>query len=82
MLSFLGNLKLSLTQWLGALAAGAIGLLVLALKIQGSRLHRAQVQLLEVKLDGPVDDADKLQGAALGKYQRALEAYKKAGGSL
>jgi hypothetical protein len=82
LLQFLQNRRLSVTQWLGVMAAGAIGLLVLALRIQGGRLHKAQVQLLEVKTDGPVSDADKLRAAALGRYQRELDAYKAAGGTL
>ncbi len=81
-MQWLNNLKLSLMQWISIGAAGAIGLLVLALRIQGSRLHKAQISLLEVKTDGPVDEADKLRGAALGRYQRELQKYKDAGGTL
>lgn len=81
-LSFLKNLKLSLDQWIAVGLATLIGGLVAALKIQGSRLHRAQVDLLQQKFDqADQANADKVADAAVA-YAKAKAAYTGAGGKL
>jgi hypothetical protein len=62
MISWFNNLRLSLTQWLLLSVSAVCGLLVLALRIQGSRLHKAQIDSLmagiryrNVAEDGNID---------------------------
>ena len=75
MIEFLKNLKLSITQWLGVTAAAVIGFLVLALKLQGSKLHKAKVDLLKERLDRKIDEKTKKVRAARKKFQDAMDDY-------
>lgn len=66
MIDWVKGLKLSVTQWLSVTALAVIGSLIVALKLQGSRLHKAQVDLLksvwlnkEQGINSKVDDAYK-----------------------
>lgn len=81
-LSFLSNFKASLSEYLAVAIAGAIAFTVAAFKLQGSRLHKAQVDLLATKLQVSRDAADKATNAAQANYQQALKAYQDAGGTL
>jgi hypothetical protein len=77
-LSFLHNTKLTLTQiGLGAIAS-LIGFLVVALELKGSALHKAQVQLLQAR----VQATDLQDGANIAKarevFNNALNEYKGA----
>lgn len=81
-LNFLSKLGLSLQQWVFVSIAGIIGSLVVALKVEGSLLHKAQVQLLLQKfltIDGTDDNTTK---KAYTDYRQAVQAYKDAGGQL
>jgi len=51
MISWLSNLRLSLTQWLLASTVLLCGVLVAALRLQGSRLHKAQIEALSARID-------------------------------
>lgn len=73
--SILSNIKLSIEQYVGIMAAAAIGLLVLALRIKGSQLHKAQVDLLRSQYANALGKEDGLVAAARSKYLRALEDY-------
>lgn len=81
-LSFLKNLQLTAQQWLAALAATVIGALVVAMKVQGSLLHKAQINVLKLtlkpKLDQDQFSVDKAQQA----YDRILQDYLSSGGKL
>lgn len=46
MITFLTGLRLSLIQWTLLTLGSALGVLVLAFRAQGSRLHEAQISLL------------------------------------
>lgn len=75
MMTWLSNLRLSLSQWALVSMAAVIGVLVALLKIQGSRLHYFQIQALEEHYNG-VDKADEVATqAALSKYAAALKEY-------
>lgn len=76
-LNFLTNLKLSLTQWISVTAAATIGFLVVALKIQGGRLHKAQVDLLEANMRSQDKEDDDAVQAARMKFAEALREFNK-----
>jgi hypothetical protein len=82
MLSFFASIKLTLSQWLLALLTALVGLLLIALRIQGGKLHRAQVMLLAARLNANTDKADQLVMSAKNAYVQALQEYNKAGGEL
>lgn len=82
MIQFLSDLKLSVTQWLGVMAAIVIGGLVAALKLQGSRLHRAQLKILEQDRDRAQEKADGSAFEAGKRYHEALNEFLNAGGKL
>jgi len=62
--------------------AAMVGLLVAALKLQGSRLHKAQVQLLDQKFDAQSKAAQAKVDATKMDYLKQLQAYKDAGGTI
>ena len=80
LLSYLSTLRLSLVQWITLILAGAVGALVVALKAQGTRLHRAQIQLLLATMN----QSDTAKEAAVVKardsFQAAMKEYLDAGG--
>ena len=69
-----GNIRMSVEQYLLISLAAAVGVLVTALKLQGSRLHATQVKLLKSQYDN-VDEADQ---AATDQAKAAFEAAYKA----
>jgi len=75
-LAFLSNLKLSLGQILTGLGALTIGFLVLALRLQGGRLHKAQVSLLEAQYGQASLQQGKRVDAARAKYEKAKAAFE------
>ena len=75
MLTYLSNLRLSLTQWGLLTASVIIGGLVAALRLQGSRLHSAQVSLLTEHLNNAQNQADANVESAKARFAAALEAY-------
>lgn len=77
-LGFLQAVKLSLTQWLLVMAAAAIGVLILKLKLQGGQLHAAQVKLLEAQTDEKLHATDDAVAAARTKFEAAKKAFEEA----
>jgi hypothetical protein len=75
LITYLSNLRLSLTQWGLLTASFIIGGLITALKLQGSRLHSAQVSLLTEHLNNTQNQADAKVDAAKARFQSALDAY-------
>ena len=74
-LSFLSNIKLTAYQWtMGSLAAIAAGLVV-ALKLQGSKLHSVQVELLRATYGATMTQQDAKVEGARKKFLDALAAY-------
>lgn len=62
--------------------AAMVGLLVAALKLQGSRLHKAQVELLNQKFEAQSKAAQDKVNSAKMDYLKALKDYSAAGGSV
>lgn len=77
-MSWLSNIKLTIGQWIGVMAAATIGLLVAALRLQGGRLHKAQSELLKEQFGRAMDKQDQKVEAAKKKWQDALAAYEDA----
>lgn len=72
-LTFLGNIKLSLSQIVVCTVTLIVGGLVVALRLQGSKLHATQISLLQAQYANALDDQERKVSAAEKKY---LEAYK------
>ena len=81
-LAYIDSIKLTLTQWLVLTLSAIIGGLLLALRLQGSKLHKVQVQLLETQVNAQEDTDDHNVGEARNRYQTALNEFLKAGGTL
>lgn len=75
-ISWLSSVKLTITQWFGVVAAATIGALVLALRLQGSRLHKAQVQLLSLTFTAAMGQQDARVESARKAYHDALGSYE------
>jgi len=50
-MNILSKIKLTVTQWVIVALASVVGILVIILGIQGGKLHRAKVKLIEKDLD-------------------------------
>ena len=75
-LNYLLNLKLSVTQILMGLMAGAIAFLVAAFELQGTKLHKTQVDLLRATYNAKMDQQDKAVDSARLKFLDALDKYE------
>ena len=75
MLEWLSSLKLTLEQWLLLLSAATIGVLVVMMRLQGSRLHKAQLDALNAQIL-LADASEETKIAALKqKLAASLEVY-------
>jgi purine-cytosine permease-like protein len=77
-LTFLGNLRLTVEQWLLLCLSAAMGALVVAFELQGSKLHKTQVELLRAQFGNAMSLQDSKVGSAKQAFEDALEAYIKA----
>ena len=75
-LTYLSTLKLSVQQWIILSGATLIGALVVALELQGTRLHKAQVDLLEANLRSKLSVDDSNVQAAQAAFDKALAEYR------
>lgn len=73
--TFMQSIKLTLTQWVIVSLAATVGLLVAALRLQGSRLHYAQLQLLEANYNAQDQTDDEAVAKAKEAYKKALDSY-------
>lgn len=80
--TFLKGLKMTAQDYLIAAVVAIVGALVAALKIQGFRLHRAQVLLLKNQIDAKEAAQADITQKAYDAYKDALGSYLKAGGVL
>lgn len=80
LLSWLSSLRLSLIQWTTLILAGTVGALVIALKAQGTRLHRAQIQLLLATMNQTDTAKEEAVTRAREAFQAAMKDYMDAGG--
>lgn len=66
-------------KYLLILLSSIIGVLVVVLKIQGGKLHEAQIHLLANAINAGQDHKDSAVILAKTKLQAALKAYYKSG---
>lgn len=71
----LNTLKLSITQWASVSTVIIIGVLVAALKLQGSKLHRIQVELLGEQLKRQRDATRAKTKVLKDAYEAAKKEY-------
>lgn len=81
-LGYLQGLRMSLTGWLALTAATVIAGLVALLKLQGSQIHKLQIELLDHDLEAKGRVQAAKVAAAGDRWTKALDAYKRAGGVL
>lgn len=74
-LEFLDKLQLSFMQWVLLTGAAVIGGLVYALRLQGSRLHRAQVDLLHERVNNTNEKDQESVKAARDRFNKSLSDY-------
>lgn len=74
--AIISNLRLSLTQIAYGLVALAVGGLVIALRLQGSKLHATQIALLQATYGTKLDKYNAKVEAATVKYNKAKAAYE------
>lgn len=74
--TWLANIKLTLEQTAFALMAGAIGLLVVAFELQGSKLHKTQVSLLQANFGSTQNAQDVRVKAAFDAFKKARDEYE------
>jgi len=77
-ISWLSNIKLSLSQWLLLLLATCVGGLVAALQLQGSQLHKVQVELLSSRVKQTTDTDNAARTEVLNTFQTAYKSYIEA----
>lgn len=82
LLSYLGQVKLSIQQYTLIILSGAVGILVLMLKLQGSKIHSLQIQLLTQQFKTIDDSDDAAIASAKARLQSAKEAFLKASKTL
>jgi hypothetical protein len=76
--SHLSSLSLSLTQWALLSLSAIIGILLVVLKLQGSKLHAAQVTILEQHLASQDEKNASAVQSARDRFNQAYQEYKKA----
>lgn len=80
LLSYFATLRLSLVQWTTLFLAGTVGALVIALRAQGTQLHRAQIQLLLATMNQSDTAKELAVIKAREAFQVAVKEYQDAGG--
>jgi len=78
LIGYITKAQLTVTQWVLLAMATAISGLVAALELQGSRLHWAQIQLLEQNLQVVDSSDDKAMLDARNRFHEAYKAYVRA----
>ncbi len=78
LLGMLKGIKLSVTEWLLISMATLIGGLVVALRLQGSRLHKAQVDVLQSHVQAQDSQDDAAVAAANRRFLPAYTSYLNA----
>lgn len=81
-LSFLKALGLSAQEYLFLALASAISALILAFELQGSRLHKAQVQLMDQRLKSKGDRLAQATQNDKDAFRDALNSFIRAGGTF
>ena len=74
---FMKTLKLTLIQWSLLALAVLVGALVIALKLQGSKLHLLKLQLMKKELDIAIEKDDNNIAEKKKAYKKAKKELKK-----
>lgn len=82
LLRILDSVQLNLTEWFIVGLAATVAGLVAALKLQGSRLHKAQLELLDHRFAVTDERTQTAADNAKLAYMKARNDYKNAGGKL
>jgi hypothetical protein len=77
MINLLKTIKLSVEQYIIVTLVAGVGLLVLALRLQGSRLHKAKVSLLKERVNRSIELNDANVKIKRQLYKKAKEEYTK-----
>jgi len=78
MIRLLSNIRLNLTQYLLATSSAAIGVLLVLLRLKGSKLHETQLRLLEVEYEAVNYKNEEKAKSAKERYRKALKEYNDA----
>lgn len=76
LLSVFNSISLTLTQWVILTMAAVISGLVFALRLQGSKLHKAQVELLEQHIRTVDAKDDEAVNVARKRFLKAYNKFK------
>lgn len=76
--NYLKDLKLSLESYSALSLAAFAGFLLIALRLQGSKLHLAQVKLLQATIESQQDAEDARVASLRSAFNKALAAYRNA----
>jgi hypothetical protein len=79
-LGWVSDIRLSLKQIAALSLATLIGGLLVALRLQGTKIHRLQTELLELRFHSTMDQQDARVEAAETAFKKALSDYHNAGG--
>ena len=77
MLEFLSKIKLTVNQWLLAMLAAAVGALIVAFKLQGKALRKAQLHLLLKEIESATKQDDVSVASKKEKYAALRKVYEK-----
>lgn len=75
-LGYITNIKLSISQWAMGCMAAVIAALIVVLKLQGSKLHKTQVDLLRATFGSAMTKQDSIVDGARKAYLDALAEYE------
>jgi hypothetical protein len=75
--SWIKNITLSITQWAVVTLLAVVAFLAAALKLRGSELHKAKVDLLKAQMDAETKEGDQKIASAKEAYERALKEWEK-----
>jgi hypothetical protein len=75
--SWLKSITLTITQWAFVTLLAIIAFLAAALKLRGSELHKAKVDLLKAQMDAETKEGDQKIATAREAYEKALAEWEK-----
>lgn len=77
MLGWLKGLTLTITQWAFVTLLAIIAFLAAALRLRGSELHKAKVDLLKAQMDAETKESEQKIANAKEAYEKALAEWEK-----
>lgn len=77
MLGWLKGLTLTITQWAFVTLLAIIAFLAAALRLRGSELHKAKVDLLKAQMDAETKESEQKIASAKEAYEKALAEWEK-----